>query len=75
MPGFKSSPKEKILQKDVVGDSEFALVQSQEKFKVMKRQNGNISILSISQNKIESEASFIDQIKIAKDFRFRWLKR
>ena len=68
MTNFKFDSQETVLQQATVGDSEFGLVQSQEKFRVMKRQNGNFSTLFISRDKKESEASFSDQVRMAEDF-------
>ena len=68
MASFKFNSSESILQEKTVGDSEFALVQSQEKFRVVKRQNGNFSTLFISGSKIASEINFDAQIKMAEDF-------
>ena len=68
MASFKFNSSESILQEKTVGDSEFALVQSQEKFRVVKRQNGNFSTLFISGSKIASELNFDAQIKMAEDF-------
>ena len=68
MASFKFNSSESILQEVTVGDSEFALVQSQEKFRVVKRQNGNFFTLFISGSKIASEINFDAQIKMAEDF-------
>ena len=68
MASFKFNSSESILQEKTVGDSEFALVQSQEKFRVLKRQNGNFFTLFISGSKIASEINFDAQIRMAEDF-------
>ena len=68
MVNFKFDSSETVLQEATVGDLKFALVQSQEKFRVVKRQNGNFSTLFISGSKIASEINFDAQIKMAEDF-------
>ena len=68
MTSFKFNSSETVLQQRIVGDSEFALVESFEKFRVLKRQNGNFFTLFISGSKIASEINFDAQIKMAEDF-------
>ena len=68
MANAKSDSTSKVLQSASVGNSDFSLVESESKFKVMKEQNGSSATLSVSRDQKESEDSFKTQVRMAEDF-------
>jgi len=63
-----SQSDSKVLQSASVGNSDFSLVESESKFRVMKDQNGSSATLSVSRDKASSEADFKAQVRMAEDF-------